>query len=243
MFHYRRYCLALLVVFAAFWAALAIQPSDRWDWFLENILTLIFVPLLVASHWVLPLSRVSYTLIFLFLCLHSVGAHYTYGLVPYDQWTESLFGTRFNALMGWERNHFDRVVHFCYGLLLAYPVRELFFRVANARGFWSYFLPLDVVMSTSMVFELIEWAVAVWVGGDLGMAYLGTQGDVWDAHKDMALASTGALIAMSVTMAINRRWQTDFAREWQTSLRVKIAQPLGEQEFARMFRRLRRLRR
>lgn len=237
MLHYRRYCLALLGLFAVYWAGLAIAPLDRGDWLLENVLTLVFVPLIVASHWVLPLSRVSYTLIFLFLCLHSLGAHYTHGLVPYDQWFESLFGVKLNALMGWERNHFDRLVHFCYGLLLAYPVRELFFRVANARGFWSYFLPLDVVMSTSMVFELIEWAVAVWVGGDLGMAYLGTQGDVWDAHKDMALASTGALISMCVTMAINRRWQTDFAREWQTSLRVKVTEPLGERELARMIRR------
>ncbi len=240
MLQYRRFCLSLFVVFVLYWAALAVEPLDRSDWLLENVLTLIFVPLIAASYWVLPLSRVSYALIFLFLCLHSLGAHYTYGLVPYDSWFEALTGTRLNAAMGWERNHFDRLVHFCYGLLLAYPVRELFFRVANARGFWSYFLPLDVVMSTSMVFELIEWAVAVQVGGDLGMAYLGTQGDIWDAHKDMALASTGALIAMLLTMAINRRWQHDFAREWQTSLRVKITQPLGEWEIARMLRRRRR---
>jgi len=237
MFAYRRFCLTLIAVFIVLWAVLAIEPVSRGDWFLENILTLIFVPLLVASYWVLPFSRVSYGLIFLFLCLHSLGAHYTYSQVPYDAWFESLTGSSLNALMGWERNHFDRLVHFSYGLLLAYPVRELFFRVANARGFWSYFLPLDVVMSTSMVFELIEWAVAVWVGGDLALDYLGTQGDVWDAHKDMALASTGALITMLITGAVNRRWQKDFAREWQESLRVKVPAPLGESALARLFRR------
>ncbi|MDX1484627.1 MAG: DUF2238 domain-containing protein [Alphaproteobacteria bacterium] len=237
MFVYRRYCLVLISLFVLFWASLAIAPYDRGDWLLENVLSFVFVPLVVASFWVLPLSRVSYTLIFLFMCLHSLGAHYTYAEVPYDAWSRSLFGASVNELMGWQRNHFDRMVHFSYGLLLAYPVRELFFRVANARGFWSYFLPLDVVMSTSMLFELIEWGVAVQVGGDLGIAYLGTQGDVWDAHKDMALASLGALLAMLATMALNRALQHDFAREWQDSLRVKIRAPLGERAIARFLRR------
>ena len=94
----------------------------------------------------------------MFLCLHTVGAHYTYSEVPYDAWFERLTGRTFNGLVGWERNNFDRVVHFAYGLLLAYPIREVFLRVADARGFWGYFLPLDLTMSTSMLYELIEWA-------------------------------------------------------------------------------------
>ncbi|HSR72017.1 MAG TPA: DUF2238 domain-containing protein, partial [Kiloniellales bacterium] len=130
----------------------------------------------------------------------------------------------------------DRFVHFAYGLLLAYPIRELFLRVADARGFWGYFLPLDLTMSTSMLFELIEWAAAEVFGGDLGIAYLGTQGDVWDAHKDMALASLGALIAMTATLTVNARLQRDFAREWRDSLRLKRAAPLGEERLSRMLR-------
>jgi putative membrane protein len=117
---------------------------------------------------------------------------------------------------------------------MAYPVREVFLRVAAVRGFWGYFLPLDLTMSTSMMFELFEWAAAELLGGDLGQAYLGTQGDIWDAHKDMALASLGALIAMLITFAINRALQRDFAAEWAESLRVKDSQPLGEDEIARM---------
>ena len=128
-------------------------------------------------------------------------------------------------------------MHFCYGLMLAYPVREMFLRVVMVRGFWGYFLPLDATMSTSMMFELFEWLAAEMFGGDLGAAYLGTQGDVWDAHKDMALASLGALIAMLVTFAINRYLQRDFAQEWAESLRVKRPQPLGEDEIARMLDR------
>jgi putative membrane protein len=192
--------------------------------------------LIVASQRRLPRSRVSYTLIFLFMCLHQAGAHYTYAEVPYDQWFRSLTGTGFNELVGWERNNFDRVVHFSYGLLLAYPIREVFLRVADVRGFWGYFLPLDLTMSTSMLFELFEWGAAEAFGGGLGEAYLGTQGDVWDAHKDMALASLGALSAMLVTYAINRRYQRDFNREWAESLRVKGKRPLGEDALARIIR-------
>jgi putative membrane protein len=136
-------------------------------------------------------------------------------------------------VVGWQRNNFDRVVHFCYGLFLAYPVREVFLRIANVRGFWGYFLPLDLTMSSSMIYELIEWAAALIFGGHAGMAYLGTQGDVWDAHKDMALASLGALIAMTLTALINWRYQRDFAREWTESLRIKRRKPLGEDELLR----------
>ncbi len=165
-----------------------------------------------------------------------MAPHYTYSEVPYYAWFRGLTGGSLNQAMGWERNHFDRLVHLSYGLLLAYPIREVFLRVVDARGFWGYFLPLDVTMSTSMIFELFEWAVAERVGGELGMAYLGTQGDVWDAHKDMALASLGALIAMALAMAVNMALQRDFAREFRDSLRVKHAEPLGEAKIRRMRR-------
>jgi putative membrane protein len=228
------YLGVLAVLFAILWIALAINPLYRGDWALENVLVVAFVVLLALTHKRLILSRISYTLIFLFLCLHEVGAHYTYAEVPYDEWFMASSGMTLNNLVGWERNNFDRVIHFCYGLLLAYPIREIFLRVAAVRGFWGYFLPLDMTMSTSMMFELFEWGAAVLFGGDLGQAYLGTQGDEWDAHKDMALASLGALIAMLITFAINRTLQRDFAAEWSESLRVKGQHPLGEVEIARM---------
>jgi putative membrane protein len=232
---HHRYLLTLGILFALVFAALAISPSHRADWALENALVLAFVVAVALTYRRFTLSRISYTLIFVFLCLHEVGAHYTYSEVPYDAWFESLTGTTFNSLVGWERNNFDRVIHFAYGLLLAYPVREVFWRVASARGFWSYFLPLDLTMSTSMIYELIEWLAAEAFGGELGQAYLGTQGDVWDAHKDMALASLGALLAMLVTYGINRALQRDLAVEWAESLRVKDPRPLGEDEIARMW--------
>ena len=231
---HRRLLLVLAALYFIWWLFLAINPHDRADWALENVLVLVFVALLVFTYKRFPLSRISYTLIFLFLCLHSVGAHYTYALVPYDEWFLEQLGFSLNELLGFERNHFDRLVHFCYGLLLAYPIREFFIRIVDVKGFWAYFLPLDLTMSTSMMFELFEWGAAELFGGDLGIAYLGTQGDVWDAHKDMALASLGALIAMSVTAFLNSRIQRDFAREWNESLRIKGKEPLGEEAILKM---------
>ena len=225
---HRRFELILAVVFGLLWVLLAIHPHDRSDWLLENALVALAVGLLLGLRRRLVFSRVSYTFIFLFMCLHQVGAHYTYSEVPYDQWFSALTGRTFNDLVGWKRNNFDRVVHFAYGLLLAYPIREIFLRVANVRGFWGYFLPLDLTMSTSMIYELIEWGAAETFGGALGQAYLGTQGDIWDAHKDMALASLGALLAMLAIAVINWRFQRDFAKEWIESLRVKHKAPLDE---------------
>jgi putative membrane protein len=235
MYH-RRYLILLATIYAAVWIALAIDPVDRADWMLENVLVLVFIAMMAVSYRWLVFSRISYTLMFVFLCVHAIGAHYTYSLVPYDNWFIQLTGASLNETLGWERNNFDRVVHFSYGLLLAYPIREVFLRIAEVRGFWGYFLPLDLTMSTSMIYELIEWAAAESLGGDLGMAYLGTQGDVWDGHKDMALASLGALIAMTLTAMLNVYLQRDFAREWIDSLRVKGKRPLGEDEIARLWR-------
>jgi putative membrane protein len=230
---HRRYLAGLGILFGLVMIASGLQPHERGAWFLENGPVFVFLGLVAVFHRRLLLSRVSYTLIFIFLCVHELGAHYTYANVPHDRWMRSLFGFCVNDLFGWQRNHFDRLVHFLYGLLWAYPIREIFLRVANVRGFWGYFLPLDLTMSSSMIFELLEWGAAVVFGGDAGMAYLGTQGDPWDAHKDMALASLGALLAMTLIALINRRFQRDFAREWTESLRVKKPRPLGEDTVAR----------
>ena len=102
----------LLVIFAI---GLGIAPHDRADWLLENGLLIAGVASLIATRNALPLSRVSYTLIFIFMCLHTLGAHYTYSLVPYDAWIKSLTGRTLSSITGWERNHYDRLVHFSYG--------------------------------------------------------------------------------------------------------------------------------
>ncbi len=229
-----RYNLALLLTWGIFWLWLALTPVDRETWLLENVLVFVSVPVLIWAYWRLPLSRISYSLLFLFFCLHAVGSHYTYSLVPYDAFWVQTFDASLSEMLGFERNHYDRLVHFGFGLLLAYPCREIFIRIAGARGFWGYFLPIILMMSLSTIYELIEWGAAVVFGGDLGVHYLGTQGDEWDGQRDMALASLGAVLSMLITLGINLSLQKDFAAEWQESLRVKDPRPLGEDAIARM---------
>ena len=227
-FRRSRYPLWLLFVFAVFWGLMAVKPTYFKNWVLENVLTVIFVGVLIWTRRRFPLSNVSYTLIFVYLCLHTLGAHFSYSNVDYDRVFSAAFGKGLNEMMGWRRNHFDRFVHFCFGFLLSYPIREVFCRVAGARGFWGYYLPLDFTMSFSMLYELIEWAAAAKFGGPLGQAYLGTQGDEWDAHRDMALATIGAVITMAVVAFINWKFDRRFGDEWRDSLAVKGAVPLGE---------------
>ncbi|HAQ88810.1 MAG TPA: DUF2238 domain-containing protein, partial [Pseudomonas sp.] len=122
-------------------------------------------------------------------------------------WWQALTGEGLNEQLGWERNQFDRLAHFSYGLLLAYPMREVLIRLGIRPGIWSLILPIDIVLSTSAIYELIEWAGAEVLDGGLGRTFLATQNDRWDPQKDMALAAGGALIAMIVTgiMARARR--------------------------------------
>jgi putative membrane protein len=196
-----RYPAALLGVFAAIWLLLAIHPWYRQDWLLENMLVFAAVPVFVATARRLRFSDFAYTCLFLFLVLHSIGAHYTYSEVPYDRAFEQLTGRPLNELLGWQRNHYDRVVHFGYGLLITPLALELYGAVAPPRGAWRWLLPLLFMVSHSVIYELVEWAAAAVFGGELGVAYLGTQGDVWDAQKDMALAGAGSALAILVAAA------------------------------------------
>jgi len=223
----------LLVFFVLWWVLWAINPAHFSDWVLENVLTVFFIPALILTRRNFRFSNLSYGVMFVFMCLHTIGSHYTYAEVPYGDWTGAL-GFSINDLFGFQRNHFDRLVHFSFGLLFVYPVRELFMRVGQVRGAWSYYFPVELVMAQSMLYELIEWLAALVVGGELGQAYLGTQGDIWDAHKDMGLATLGAIIGMMVVALVNWRYRRDFISEFIDSLSVKDKAPLGEVKLREM---------
>jgi putative membrane protein len=188
-----RYPLSLLLGFIAIFAALAIRPWYRQDWLLENMLVLVAVPTLVLTYRRLCFSNFAYTCLFLFLVLHEIGAHYTYSEVPWREWLATLTG---NEVPAAGRNHYDRFVHFTYGLLLMPAVLELVDARMSPKGLWRWLMPLFFLMSHSVIYEMIEWLAAVLFGGDLGVAYLGTQGDEWDAQKDMALATAGAVAGL-----------------------------------------------
>jgi len=189
--------LALWYLF--FWLLTGIAPVDRRDWLLENFLVVVFSSLLVTTYRRFPLSDVSYVLITVYLTLHSIGAHYTYAEVPFGLWMKEAFHQT--------RNHYDRLVHFSFGLMLAYPARELFLRVANARGFWAYYLPLDVILALSAMYEILESWFAKILGPGLGDAWLGTQGDIWDSQNDMTAAAAGAILCMAITALLQKRFR------------------------------------
>ncbi|MFP5382710.1 MAG: DUF2238 domain-containing protein [Gammaproteobacteria bacterium] len=198
----RHWPAVLLALYVPVWVLCAIEPLYPSDWLLENVLVFLFVPLIIWQHRRAPATNAAYACLFLFFCLHSLGSHYTYAEVPYDRWWQSLTGSTFNELAGWQRNHYDRLVHFAYGLLTT-PiwVGILQRHVHGLRGLWCWLVPLTFMMSHSLAYELIEWVAALLFGGDLGEAYLGTQGDVWDAHWDMLLASSGSAVTLAIMAA------------------------------------------
>ena len=170
----------------------AYGPVDREFWAIASILPACLVVGLIAMHRWLPLSTASYVLITLFLSLHTIGVHYTYAQVPVGAWMDQALH------LG--RNHFDRVVHFSFGFLLAYPMEEAFRLLAHARGWVLYYLPVMTVLGLSGLWEIIEFWVADSVHPELGITYLGSQGDVWDAQKDIAAAFYGALLCVILLM-------------------------------------------
>lgn len=175
------------------------------DWYLENLLVLVAAIYLAATARVLPLSRFSYVLILVFLGSHEIGAHWTFAEVPYDEAARRWFGFSINETMGWTRNHYDRLVHFLYGFLLLRPMRETLGSIYDTSGARGAVLSWVFMFATSSLYEQLEWAAALVFGGDLGQAYLGTQGDVWDAHKDTLLAALGAALALAVPGLAGRR--------------------------------------
>lgn len=216
-----RYKFLLLALFGAAWLWSAYRPLDPEAWLAENYLVFFWVPFIVLTGRYFKLSALSYTLITAFMCLHMVGAHYTYAHVP--------FGETLGEWLGSNRNAYDRLVHFSYGLLIAYPVREVFMRIAGAKGFWGYFLPIDLTLSFSAVYEIIEWQAAMNVPTDLRYAFLGSQGDIWDAQRDMAAAGLGAVTAMLIVFGVNWVFNRHIWRELRESFRIPPRdRPLGE---------------
>jgi putative membrane protein len=194
--HNKRLLIGLLLwyVVLSLWTAYA--PADRQFWLLSSILPSLLVFTLIGTHRFLPLSPASYILITLFLTLHTIGVRYTYAQVPAGAWL--------GQALPLGRNQYDRIVHFCFGFLLTYPIEELFRLSMPLRGWLLYYLPVMTVLGLSGLWEIIESWVARTVHPELGITYLGSQGDVWDAQKDMAAALYGALLCMGLLLLYRR---------------------------------------
>lgn len=191
-----RILFGVTAAYAVIWAVTAIAPLDRFDWFLENLLVFALIAILAGIDRRYRLSAPSYVLLLMFLSLHAMGAHYTYSETPLGYWIQDLFGLA--------RNHYDRIVHFSFGVLASMPIRDLIARTTHTKPGATYAFTFAAVMTFSATYEIIEWVVAEIVSPDAAMAYLGTQGDVFDAQKDSVLAAAGSVLGIAIAMALSR---------------------------------------
>ncbi|MEV6244038.1 DUF2238 domain-containing protein [Lentzea sp. NPDC051838] len=182
--------LWLLGAFGALVVATWINPP----WPAEQALHSSLTAVALIALWLLRkrLDTAQWAWALLFLALHTIAARWIYSFVPYDDWTNAVLGVRLSDVFGWERNHFDRLVHFAYGVCLTALLRQKWLR------------SLEIVLATSAAYELLEWAIAMTLGAETAEAYNGQQGDMWDAHADMALAALGALVTSLVSFALRR---------------------------------------
>ena len=178
--------LGILVTVTILWSGM--NPAFPKVWWAEIVpILLIFIPLVVTYRW-FRFSDAAYMFMACWLILHSIGAHYTFANVPFD-W--------FGDLIGSERNHFDRFAHFSIGFY-AYPVAEYLSRKGHCNPFLAGWFGLLTIMGVAAAYEIIEWWYAVIAGGEAGIEFLGSQGDIWDAQKDMLADTLGAVFSLAL---------------------------------------------
>ncbi|HHO75065.1 MAG TPA: DUF2238 domain-containing protein [Deltaproteobacteria bacterium] len=181
---------AWLIVFGGFFVWSAIEPKDYFTWFLEVVPAIIGISILGLTYKKFPLTRLVYTLILIHCIILMVGGHYTYAEVPLFDWIKDVFGG--------QRNNYDKVGHLAQGFIPAIVAREIIIRksIIHAKAWLNFFI-VCFCLAVSAFYELVEWWVAI-LSGESAEAFLGTQGYVWDTQSDMALAMTGALLALAL---------------------------------------------
>ncbi|MEX5287637.1 DUF2238 domain-containing protein [Acinetobacter towneri] len=192
-FHIKHYCALGLVVLAMF--AASIQPLEFESYLLHQAGTVFMMAGLLIAFKKVGLSFSSFVLYLIFLLIHIVGAHYLYSYVPYNNWILHSFGFNLDQSMGWSRNMYDRFVHLTYGILL-YPVLLRLFEIwfPKNKPIVLYLLVIQFVMASSLIYEWVEWLIALGLSPEDAENYNGQQGDIWDAHMDMLLATIGAIL-------------------------------------------------
>jgi putative membrane protein len=189
--------LVLLLAGAAVFIWSGIRPHDRTTWWLEVFPVILAVPVLIATRKRFPLTPLAYRLIFLHAVILMLGGHYTYARVPLGFWAQEL--------LGFARNHYDRIGHLAQGFIPAIIAREILLRTSPLRrGKWLFVVVTSICLAVSACYEFIEWWAAL-IGGGAATDFLGTQGDVWDTQWDMFLALCGALLAQALLSRLHDR--------------------------------------
>lgn len=197
-----KHYLAFAILFLAITIA-SINPLEFESYLLHQVGTILMLVVLVLVQKKYGLSFFSFCSYLFFLLIHVIAAHYLYSYVPYDEWFKQYFGFSLNRYMGWDRNMYDRLVHFCYGLLLFpffYRIFQYFFPETSRAK--RLFLVVQFVMASSLFYEWVEWYLALSLSPEDAEKYNGQQGDPWDAHQDMLCATIGTFIACGLYLLI-----------------------------------------
>lgn len=194
-----KFLAILLGIYTVLFLVLAINPIDRPTWFVENLTVWIILAVILGAYAAkIRFSKIAYALMFVLVYLHTIGGHYTFALVPFG-WVTDFFG--------FARNHFDRIAHFSVGFY-AFAVAEwLYVKKLVNNNFLLFTYPVFVIATVAMSYELIEWIYAATANPEAGVAYLGSQGDIWDAQKDMLANTLGALFATILFFFLHRLWR------------------------------------
>jgi len=192
----------VLCALVALTAASCITPPFPHQMMLQHLPTAAAILALGTLPRRYKISNAAFMCLVTFMALHVLGARYIYSYVPYDEWSKAIFGFSITERWHLERNHFDRLVHFAFGLLWVYPVWEISHRYFHVPERFARYVAVEFVMAFSMLYELFEWSLSLVLSpGDAG-AYNGQQGDIWDAQKDMSFALAGAVLArLAILMA------------------------------------------
>jgi putative membrane protein len=183
----------MIMSYTAIWLWAAWSPVDRFGWFLENLLIILFLVIFIFLHRFFSFSYFAYLCIFLFLNLHTIGAHYSYR-TPIDPWLKQWFAL--------DRAYYDRIVHFSFGLFMVIPIKEWYQQILQLPQKMYTFLSILTVFSAGALYELIEMWVTMIVAPEAGAAFIGLQGDQWDTQHDMELALYGSfLMSLGVSVA------------------------------------------
>jgi putative membrane protein len=202
---HRTYQFALLALTCLLLAASFIGAQYLKDQPLHHVPTVLALIFLAWLAWKRRISDASLTAISLFIWLHILGARYIYSFVPYDEWTRNWLGFSIDEKFGFTRNHYDRLVHFFYGVLATVPQVELL-QARWKLGRWSaHFISFALVLAAGAAYEIVEWCIALIMAPDWAERYNGQQGDVWDAQKDMLLAALGAIVSSAVMLLRSAR--------------------------------------
>jgi putative membrane protein len=165
---------------------------------LQHLPTAVAVVLLSLAARRGLFSTVAFACVIAFLLLHVIGARYIYSYVPYDTWAESVVGINITNRFGFRRNHFDRIVHFAFGLLSVRPVWEVLTRRFRVPVRFAFYASVEFVLAFSLLYELFEWGLTMVLSPADAGAYNGEQGDIWDAHRDMSFAFLGSLLGLAI---------------------------------------------